>query len=91
MRFGFVLSFSVALLACSSPDNTEEDPCGPNGECPTGFTCDSRTTKCVKNGTTPDARQADAKPSSDATRSRSSGTGAPKPAAAPSGHLSSRA
>jgi hypothetical protein len=40
----------VALVACSSGDTNPDINCGPNGDCPSGYTCDSKSNKCVANG-----------------------------------------
>src|SRR5215468_9326389 len=45
----------VAAAACSSDDTAAVQPCGPNGECPSGYTCDAHS-RCVKSGSVGSAR-----------------------------------
>jgi len=49
MRAWFVF---LILGACGSDAPSDSTtPCGPNGECPVGHTCDS-TSRCIKQGST---------------------------------------
>ena len=57
----------IALLgaACSNDDGgSANGPCGSNGACPAGYTCEPRTNICLPNSA-PDARVSDAGPGSD--------------------------
>src|SRR5215475_15405341 len=43
--------FLVFLAACSSGDiSTDRIPCGPNGSCPSGYTCDVKSQLCMIGG-----------------------------------------
>jgi hypothetical protein len=54
----------LAAAACGGGDVDAPVDCGPNGECPTGYTCETASHHCVKTGviTTPDAPLPDAPP-----------------------------
>jgi hypothetical protein len=57
--------FSVTLLlaliaACGSAGEDPQGECGPNGECPAGFTCDPVQRRCVAVTGGPDAGAPDA-------------------------------
>jgi hypothetical protein len=43
-------SAALLLFACTSEDVAPPIPCGPNGECPSGYTCEPKGQKCVKQG-----------------------------------------
>jgi len=40
----------LALAACGSSGGGEPEACGPNGECPTGYSCRASDHRCVKTG-----------------------------------------
>jgi hypothetical protein len=47
---------ACAWLGCFSPEyQTGGFPCGPSGECPSGFVCDGPSSKCYAFGTIPPA------------------------------------
>src|SRR5262245_47432704 len=57
----FALGALLAVMACNSVDSSADKPCGPSGECPTGYSCDTAVKLCVKsNVSTPDAAARDA-------------------------------
>src|SRR5215475_12611079 len=47
-----VLVLGLAAGCASGDVNADLVDCGPNGECPAGFTCDGKTNKCVVQGST---------------------------------------
>ena len=55
------LAWVSLIVACVSPDDDSLETCGPNGECPTGFTCRAVDRRCIRivSGT-PDATVAGA-------------------------------
>ncbi len=61
LQLSFLLAVAALVAACGSPDSEPTDECGPNGECPAGYTCDPVGRRCVLGGGgTPDAGTPDA-------------------------------
>lgn len=55
-----LVSLSLLLLACGSPDTPDGDECGPNHpSCPTGFTCNPVSMRCMKTSTVIDGSVVD--------------------------------
>src|SRR5262245_31354525 len=55
MALRVVLALVLTLMGCGTQEPDEGPECGPNGECPAGFTCMQSTRRCIRGSGSADA------------------------------------